>query len=134
MGRVLRSYIPIHKVLEYPVDILLRENCASVIKSYAHHSELHQSQIKQKPTTIDLIIYKHSIHTKLCYLARVSLSGSSQTPGVTHFPFSFHLINLRNKKIKPYIHPAFLIRSATPGAKRRTHLSDGQLDKTNTCD
>ena len=134
MGRVLRSYIPIHKVLEYPVDILLRENCASVIKSYARHSELHQPQIKQKPTTIDLIIYKHSITLNYATSLALGLSGSSQTPGVTHFPFSFHLINLRNKKIKPYIHPAFLIRSATPGAKRRIHLSDGQLDKTNTCD
>ena len=26
-------------------------------------------------------------------------------------------------KIKPYIHIAFLFRSATPGIKRRTHLS-----------
>ena len=59
----------------------------------------------------------------------LDLSGSS---GVTHLPFSFHLTNPRNKKIQPCIRPAFLIRSATPGTKRGTHLSDDQPDKTNT--
>ena len=35
--------------------------------------------IKQKPTTIELIVYKHSTHTKLYHLNRLGLSGSSQT-------------------------------------------------------
>ena len=87
----------------------------------------------ENPITTDLIIYKHSTLNYATLLA-LGLSGSSQTPGVTHFPFSFHLINPRNKKIKPYIHPAFLFHSATPETKRGTHLPDDQLDKTNTCD
>ena len=116
-----------------PGDISLPGNCASVIKSHTHHSD--QLPKKQKPITIDLIVYKHFIYTLISATSLVfCLSGSSQTLGVTHFPFSFHLINPRNKKIKPYIHPAFLFRSATPGIKRGTHLSDDQLDKTITCD
>ena len=48
--------------------------------------------MKQKRTTIDLIIYKHSTLTNLRHLTRVALCGSSQTPGVTKeildlFPF-----------------------------------------------
>ena len=117
-----------------PGDISLPGNCASVIKSHTHHSEQHQLPTKQKPITIDLIVYKHFIYT-LNYATWLvlGLSGSRQTLGVTHFPFSFHLIHPRNKKIKPYIHPACLFRSATPGTKRGTHLSDDQLDKAITC-
>ena len=123
MERVLRFYIP--KSWNNPGDFSLPRNCASVMKSHTHHSKYSQPPIKQKPTTIDLIIFKHSAHTKLCHLiCSRSLSGSSKTPRVTHHPLSFHLINTRNKKIKPYIHPAFVFHLATPGTKRRTHLSD----------
>ena len=37
--------------------------------------------VKQKPTTIDLIIYKHSTHY-IMHIAVVGLSGSSQTTEV----------------------------------------------------
>ena len=84
------------------------------------------------------MVYKHCTYTKLCH---PGLSGSSQTPGVTHLPFSFHLINTRNRKIKSHIHPPFLIRSATPETKGRA-LSGiyqelyqlYQVDKTNAYD
>ena len=67
-----------------------------------------KATIKQKPTTIELIV--HSTPHTLNYATSLvlGLSGSSQTSGVTHLPFSFHLINTRNKNIKPYIHLAFL--------------------------
>ena len=66
-----------------------------------------KATIKQKPTTIELIV--HITRQTLNYANSLvlGLSGSSQTPGVTQLHFSSHLINTRNKMIKPYIHLAF---------------------------
>ena len=66
-----------------------------------------KTTIKQRPTIIELII--HSTQHRLNYatLFVLGLSGCSQTPWVTNLPFSSHLINTRNKKIKSYIHLAF---------------------------
>ena len=67
-----------------------------------------KTTIKQKPTIIELIIHntRHTLNYATSFV--LGLSGSSQTPGVTHLPFSSHLINIKNEKIKPYIHLAFL--------------------------
>ena len=63
---------------------------------------------KEKPTAIKLIA--HNTPQTLNYATSLvlGLSGSCQTPGLTHLPFSSHLTNNRNKKMKPYIHLAFL--------------------------
>ena len=74
----------------------------SVIKSHTHPIRVASTPNKTKTNhTIDLIVYKHSTHITLCDSLALGLSGSSQTPKVTHFPFSFHLINPRNKNVKP---------------------------------
>ena len=67
-----------------------------------------KTTIKQKPIIIELIIHntQHTLNYATSFV--LGLTGSSQTPGVTQLPFSSHLINTRNKKIKPYIHLAFL--------------------------
>ena len=67
-----------------------------------------KATIKQKPTTLELIVHNtpHTLNYSTSLV--LGLSGSSQTPGVTHLPFSSHLINIKNEKIKPYIHLAFL--------------------------
>ena len=68
---------------------------------------MHQTPIEQKPTTIDLIIYKHYTHTKLGQLAPGSSEGklshpwSNKRKSWTHLSSSFNLINTRNKKINP---------------------------------
>ena len=54
--------------------------------------------IKQKPTTIKLIVYTYCTHTKLCHLARVSSEWKLSNVGVTHLPFSFHLVNTKTKR------------------------------------
>ena len=82
---------------------------------------MHQSPIERKPT-IDLIIYKHYTHTKLGQLARGSSESSHTTwsnkrKSWTHLSSSFNLINTRNKKINPSIHPAFSLLLATPETK-----------------
>ena len=71
-----------------PREITLPGNCASIIKSHTHHSEQHQPPIKEKPITIDLMVYKHTqththththTHTNYATSLTVALSGSSQT-------------------------------------------------------
>ena len=83
-------------------------NCASVPKSHSHHPGWHRPSIEQKPTTIGLIIYKHSRSTKFFTSLVIRLRESSRTPrltkgnlGLTSYPPSIPLINTRNKKIKP---------------------------------
>ena len=67
-------------------------------------------------------------HIKSRHLARGRCKWKLSNPwgdkrtSWTHLPFSFHLINTRNKKMKPQVHPASLFRSATTGTKTRTHL------------
>ena len=118
---------PSIKTWNNPGDISLTWNCISVIKSQPPHSEWHQLPIKRKPTTIDLIIYKHSTH-KSRHLKRGRSEWKLSNPcgdkrkSWTHLPSSFCLINTRNKKIKSQIHPVLLYSSATPRTKRRTHL------------
>ena len=82
-----------------------------------------KTTIKQKPTIIELIIQNTRYTLDYATSFVLGLRGSSQTPGVTHLPFSSHLINNRNKKIKPYIYLAFLFCKATLETKRGTHLS-----------
>ena len=67
-----------------------------------------KATIKQKPTTIELIVHNTPHTLNYIIWLVLCLSESSQTPAVTNLPFSSHLINTRNKKIKPYIHLAFL--------------------------
>ena len=67
-----------------------------------------KATIKQKATTIELIVHITPPTLNYTISLVLGLSGSSQTPGVTHLPFSSHLINIKNEKIKPYIHLAFL--------------------------
>ena len=104
-----------------------------------HHSEQHQPPIKQKTTTIHLIIYKHSTQHTLNYTISlmVGLSGGSQTLGVTkNFyspPFLIPPGLYQKQNIKPQIHPAYLFHSATPGTKRRTLGEDLLGGKANTC-
>ena len=82
--------------------------------------------MEQKQTPIDLLIYKHFTHTKLHHLALEKAEGKlPNTWGNTeksrsHLPASFHLINTRNKKIKPHIYPVFSFRPATLGTKKGT--------------
>ena len=78
----------------------------SVLENFANFTG--KVTIKEKPTAIKLIA--HNTPQTLNYATSLvlGLSGSSQTPGVTHVPFSSHLINNRNKKMKPYSHLAFL--------------------------
>ena len=77
---------------------------------------------------MDLMTYKYSINTKLCHLVYGKFEWKLVNPwgdkkkSWTQFPFSFHLNNTRNKKIKPQIHLASLFFPATPGTKTRTHL------------
>ena len=73
-----------------------------------HFANFTRKTIKQKPTIIESIVHNtpHILYYTTSFV--LGLSGSSQTPGVTHLLFSSHLINTRNKKIKPYIHLAFL--------------------------
>ena len=134
MRGALRSYIPIHKALEQPCRHFTSRKRCKCYQSSHPSLRVASTPNKQKPITIDLIVYKQTIHTKLCHFARVRSEWKLSNPWGDSLLFSFHLINLRNKKIKPYIHQAFLFRSATPGTKRTTHLSDDQLDKTNTSD
>ena len=49
----------------------------------------------------------------------------------TQLPFSFDLINTRNKKMKPSIQAASLFRSVTPATKKGLVY---QVAKANTCD
>ena len=67
-----------------------------------------KTTLKERPTIIELIIHNtwHTLNYATSFV--LGLSGSSQTPVVTHLSFSSHLINTRNKKIKPFIHLAFL--------------------------
>ena len=47
----------------------------------------------------------------------------------THLPFSFHLINTRNKKIKLLIHPASSFCSATSGTKKNSSTKQIRLTR-----
>ena len=129
--RVVRFCIPIHKVLKQPLrhfTSLKLCNCSQIpppslrvapTRSKTNHRWLNHLQT--------LHTHTHT-HTKLRHLARgrsewrLSNRWVNKRKSGTHLPFSFHLINARNKNIKPYIHPASLFRSATPRTKRRTHL------------
>ena len=61
-------------------DISLPLNSAIVLKSHTHHPEQHQFPIQQKPTTISLIIYKHSTHTKLHHFDCSRSEGQLSNP------------------------------------------------------
>ena len=72
-----------------------------------------KATIKQKPTTIELILHNipHTLNDTTSLV--LGLSGSSQKTGMTHLPFEFHLwlislFNTRSKKIIPYVHLDFL--------------------------
>ena len=62
---------------------------------------------KKKSNHHWLNICEHFTHTKLWHLARgwselkLSNSWGDKRKSGTHLPFSFHLMNTRNKKIKP---------------------------------
>ena len=51
-----------------------------------------KATIKRKPTTIELIVHNTPHTLNYATSLMLSLSGSSQTPGVTHLPFSSQLI------------------------------------------
>ena len=120
-----------------PGNISLPWNCASILKSHTNHPEQHQPPIEPKPTTIRLIIYKHThththththILTKLHHLTHGRSQGKLSNPwgskrkSRTHLPSSFFLIKTRKTKIKLQIDPACSFYLATPGTKRKTHL------------
>ena len=77
-----------------------------VLENFANFTG--KATIKQKPTTTELIIYNTPNTLNNATSLVLGLSGSSQTPGVTHLLFWSHLINTINKKIKPYVHLTFL--------------------------
>ena len=103
------TYISI-KSCNYPRDISLPWNCASVF-----NSRVASTRIEQKPTTTGLFIYKHSTHTKLRHLGRgrseekLSNSWGNKRKSWNHLPSSFHLINTKNKKGKTLDSPSVLI-------------------------
>ena len=68
-----------------------------------------KATIKQKPPTIELIVH-NTPHTLTYAISLVlGLSGSSQTPWGDSPPFLIPLdYKNKNKKMKPYIHLAFL--------------------------
>ena len=49
-----------------------------------------KATIKRKPTTIELIVHNTPHTLNYATSLMLGLSGSSQTPGVTHLPFSSH--------------------------------------------
>ena len=93
-------------------------------KTTTNHHWINHLQTLHTHAHTNTHTHTHTHTHKLNYVTSLAsgLSGSSQTSEVIHLPFAFHLIKTRNKNIKPYIHPAFLFRSATPGTKRRTDL------------
>ena len=108
MGRVLRLYVPIHKILEQPwryFTSLKLCNCYQIPPPSLRVPSTPNK--KKKPTTIDLVIYKHSTHTKLHHFVRSRSAWKLSNPwgdkrkSWTHLPFSVHLLIIRNKKIKP---------------------------------
>ena len=80
---------------------------------------------EQSLTTIRLIIYKHSTHTKLRHLARGRSEEKLSNPWVdkrkswTHLPSSLFLINTRNKKNKSFDSPSALISFSYTRNKKR---------------
>ena len=101
-----------------PGDILLSWKCASVIKSHLPSLRVASTPNKTKSNQHGLnhlqTLHKHThththtrIHTKLRLLARRRCEWKPSNPwgdkrkSWTCLPFSFHLIDTRNKKMKP---------------------------------
>ena len=73
-----------------------------VPKSQSHHPEWHWPAIEQKPTIIGLIIYKHSIHIKLCHSVcdktKKTLNPcDNTTKSWTHFPLLSNDLHQKQK-------------------------------------
>ena len=85
-----------------------------------------KTTIKQKPTIIELII--HNARQTLNYATSfvLGLSGSSQTPVVTHLSFSSHLINTRKLL---FTWPSYFVKLHQEPREELIY----QVDKTNTC-
>ena len=85
----------------YVCTICTEEATGDVLENFANFTV--KPPLKQKPTTIELIVYKHSTHTKLCHLPHVRSERKLSNP-------LGWLISLS--------HSTWLI----PETKRRTHL------------
>ena len=64
------------EIFHFPEDVQLFPNPTHCLKLYQH-------PIEQEPTTIGLIIYKHSTHTKFQHPACGSSEEKLSNPGIT---------------------------------------------------
>ena len=88
--------------------------------------------IKQKPTTIELIVYKHSTHIKLCYLACVRSEWKLSIPWSDSPPFFIPPDLHQKQKDKTLYSPSLL--ASLSYTKNQAKNSIYQVDQINTCD
>ena len=98
----IKTWLPINSVWDH----FHWETYSTVLKSDNHHVALHQPLIEQKPITKVLIIYKHSthwLHNLPCGRSYRKLSNpwGRKMKSWIYLSSLFHLINTRNKKVKP---------------------------------
>ena len=88
--------------------------------------------LKQKPATIELIVYKHSTHIKLCYLACVRSEWKLSIPWGDSPPFFIPPDLHQKQKDKTLYSPSLL--ASLSYTKNQAKNSIYQVDQTNTCD
>ena len=62
----------------YVCTICTEEATEDVLENFANFTV--KPPLKQKPSTIELIVYKHSTHTRLCHLPHVRSEWKFSTP------------------------------------------------------
>ena len=72
---LLRSHV---MLCVYNMTICTEEATEDVLENFANFTV--KPPLKQKPSTIELIVYKHSTHTRLCHLPHVRSEWKFSTP------------------------------------------------------